>query len=81
MVTAIFDFAASQISLRVNNGTPVTVSFAGPIYHSAATLTSLAFAGIYSNARVDEVGLWQRVLTDPEIAALYAGGSGLTYPF
>jgi hypothetical protein len=28
---------------------------------------------------IDEVGLWQRALSDAEVAALYAGGNGLAY--
>jgi hypothetical protein len=30
---------------------------------------------------VDELGIWSRVLTDAEIAFLYNGGTGVTYPF
>ena len=29
---------------------------------------------------IDEVGLWNRTLTDPEIVDLYNGGTGITYP-
>jgi hypothetical protein len=28
---------------------------------------------------IDEVGFWNRALSDPEVAALYAGGNGLAY--
>ena len=30
---------------------------------------------------MDEVGIWNRVLSDSEITELYNGGAGLTYPF
>jgi hypothetical protein len=30
---------------------------------------------------IDEVGIWSRVLTAAEIAILYNGGSGITFPF
>ena len=33
------------------------------------------------NATIDEVGVWNRVLTGPEITQLYNGGAGLQYPF
>ena len=29
----------------------------------------------------DEIGIWDRALTDGEVSALYSGGSGNTYPF
>lgn len=35
----------------------------------------------YLSGSVDEVGYWNRVLTDPEITELYNSGSGLQYPF
>jgi hypothetical protein len=35
----------------------------------------------YLVGRVDEVGLWGRVLMTAEIATLYNGGAGITYPF
>ena len=31
--------------------------------------------------KLDEAGIWQSVLTQEEITALYNGGAGLTYPF
>ena len=38
--------------------------------------------GLYSfNGSVDEVAIWSRALTQPEITALYNGGAGLAYPF
>ena len=39
------------------------------------------FNGQYWDGLIDEVGLWNRVLTSDERAELYAGGSGLAYPF
>lgn len=35
----------------------------------------------YWNGRIDEVGLWKRVLTMEERLALYNDGQGCTYPF
>jgi hypothetical protein len=35
----------------------------------------------YFDGRIDEVGFWDRALAGSEIAALYNGGSGITYPF
>ena len=38
-------------------------------------------AGRGMDGLMDEFGIWSRVLTDPEITALYNGGAGLAYPF
>jgi len=35
----------------------------------------------YIDAVVDEVGVWNRILTPTEITALWNGGAGTTYPF
>lgn len=35
----------------------------------------------FLTGRVDEVGIWSRVLTAGERACLYAAGAGVTYPF
>jgi hypothetical protein len=37
--------------------------------------------GVRLNAVVDEVTLWERALSTNDIAALYAGGTGLFYPW
>lgn len=43
----------------------------------------LFFGNTFSvyNGRIDEVGLWSRALTSTEIAQLYNGGNGVTYPY
>ena len=33
------------------------------------------------NGRIDEIGVWNRVLNDAEITQLYNGGAGKAYPF
>lgn len=35
----------------------------------------------YADAQFDELGIWDRVLTDGEIAELYNSGAGFQYPF
>lgn len=37
--------------------------------------------GLYFNGMIDEVGIWNRVLTADEVTQLYNGGAGLSYPF
>jgi hypothetical protein len=36
---------------------------------------------MYTEGRIDEVAVWDRVLTDDERAELYAAGAGKFYPF
>ena len=38
-------------------------------------------ATIYMNGRIDEMAIWNRVLTDDERTELYAAGAGKFYPF
>ena len=35
----------------------------------------------YATGQIDEVGLWNLVLTPVQVTALYNGGLGITYPF
>lgn len=36
---------------------------------------------VEANAIIDDVGIWHRALTEPEVISLYNNGDGLTYPF
>lgn len=40
-----------------------------------------ASTNYWFNGKIDEVGLWNKVLTSTEVTALYNGGAGYTYPF
>lgn len=78
------DSVANQIGLQVNDRTPVVVS-----HTLGVAITSTQFmVGAYSDTQypsqsmsIDEIGIWKRVLTSDERAALYNSGAGLTYPF
>lgn len=72
-----YTFASSVALLYVNGALEGSVfaadsGFAGAIFMGNSF--SL-FAG-----RMDEVGIWNRALTSTEVAQLYNGGSGVTYP-
>ena len=50
-------------------------------YETAVTLKiGGGGTGFYFEGRIDEVGFWNRGLTDGEIASLYNSGAGLAYP-
>jgi hypothetical protein len=69
--------------IYVNAGTPTE----GPSYYfllSAATYDighSKNFTSDYFIGRIDEIGIWNRVLSQAEITQLYNNGSGFQYPF
>lgn len=41
----------------------------------------LSSASSYGEFEIDEVGLWDRVITSDEVTSLYNSGTGQTYPF
>ncbi len=80
-------FAASydgmQVSLSLNNNTPVTELYSSDIYDGADNFT-LGVQGTSTyplSGQIDSVSLWKRALTAGEITSLYNSGSGLDYPF
>jgi hypothetical protein len=85
----VVDYRASdnRIRLIVNDGTPNETTGSSP-----ATVGSAEFQvgarqynffeePIANGSRIDEVGIWKRLLTSGEISDLYNSGAGITYPF
>lgn len=70
--------------IQINNGTPVSTANTGGVIESGTR--SLYFGahigpGFFFGGLVDEVGFWNRILTEDERTSLYNGGAGLSYPF
>jgi hypothetical protein len=61
----------SAIIYPTNHTKPLTVG----------AFISSTFGSDYYAGRIDEVGIWSRVLTASERTQLYNGGAGITYPF
>jgi Concanavalin A-like lectin/glucanases superfamily len=82
-IVAIYDHAVSKIRLSVDGAVPAEAPFTGPVFHSLHPLAVLNFSDLDGafNTSVDELGLWNRVLTTAEITELWNAGSGITYPF
>lgn len=86
MITGVFT-TNSQIELFIDGVSQGTSSVAdaaladgtSPLYFGNAP----AFGGAsnYLDGKIDETGLWSRVLTGTEITELYNSGAGLAYPF
>jgi hypothetical protein len=86
---AVFDYRASdqRIRLIINDGTPEVVTGSGPAtvgsaeFQVGARQYSTFQNPISNGSRIDEVGIWKRLLTSGEISDLYNSGAGITYPF
>jgi len=68
------------------NGTEVgNLSYSGTIADNMDTIYigRRGFVGAvdFYNGVIDEVGIWNRVLSEVEVAELYNNGTGLTFPF
>lgn len=74
----------TKLTLYVN-GVIVPLNFSGTIASSWATLTGSVFnfGGSYggANGKIDDTGIWNRILTDDEVTELYNSGNGKAYPF
>lgn len=72
----------TTISIIVNNGTPVTGTFTGTMNAGVAqfVMGSSHILSGYSDAAMDDWGVWNRWLTAGEITTLYNAGAGREYP-
>jgi len=74
-VVATFDGTSER--LYVNGNLEVTATKSYTINTSNSFLISAPY---YLKATFDEIGAWNRALSQTEITNLYNGGAGLTYP-
>lgn len=83
-IVAYHDAANNLVGVSVNGGAPTTAATIG----TAASTASLFYVSgreggstfQYFDGKVDEYGVWRRVLSAAEIAYLYNNGRGKTYP-
>lgn len=69
-----------NVSLTINNWTPQTTSTATNITNSWVLNLLYDVPNVTSgNVQIDEVWIWNRVLSSTEISALYNWGSWITY--
>jgi hypothetical protein len=82
-VVAWYDPVADTISIQVNNGTPASTSFTGfPVNNTSDfRIGSRQSDSAVMVGRVDEVGIWNTVLTSTERGYLYNSDNGCTYDF
>lgn len=85
-VVAWYDSSNGQLHLRLNDTTTYDAATTGAtgtdVSAAQFRIGAREYLGAedYANCFIDEVGIWKRVLTGPEITTLYNGGAGWTYP-
>jgi hypothetical protein len=76
-IAASCDSATTTCKAYVNGVLVGTESITNSLYY----LDTLGSPVGYCRSLLDEWGVWNRALSDSDIASLYNGGAGKTYPF
>jgi hypothetical protein len=75
----LHDATGNTIGISVNAGTVNTTSFSGGIFDgTTAFLIGSRSGATYMNGRIDEVGVWKKLLSASELTELYNSGAGKT---
>ena len=84
-IAVTYNASNNNVTYYMNNLTPETYASTISSFDATAATDRL---GEWANGsgdpyfgKLDEVGMWSRVLSAGEISQLYNSGSGLTYPF
>lgn len=81
-VAVVFNNNNVQLFLNDTNGVNTSVTQSnGSSSNNSFRIGTRYDNSYYSNAKIDEVGVWSRALSSSEIAKLYNSGNGLSYPF
>jgi hypothetical protein len=75
------DATANTINIQINNGTADSAAHSTGVVDLASTfyLGQAGFGGALMDGRIDQTGVWKRVLTAGEKTWLYNAGSGRSY--
>jgi hypothetical protein len=77
-----YDDTAQEMGIQFDTTIQTTPHTTGYLVTNVDfTVGSRANGGTAFDGRIDEVGIWSRVLTASERTQLYNSGAGLTYPF
>lgn len=79
------DDVGDIIDMSINNGTPESAAAAGGLSVNTNEFRVGRLGNVSPadtvDGRVDSLSIWQRLLTNAEVSALYNSGTGLDYPF
>jgi hypothetical protein len=77
-----YDDVAQQLGVQFDTTVQTTPHTTGyPVANVPFSIGARADGNTEFDGRIDEVGIWSRVLTASERTQLYNGGAGITYPF
>jgi hypothetical protein len=79
----VYDGAAQKFHVY-ENGVKYTISTSGSQLYNPTTKLKMGmqkYASRSFSGEIDEIGVWDRALTDSEVSTLYNSGNGLQYPF
>jgi hypothetical protein len=76
-IAGSYDTTTKKISISVNNGVATTATIVGIPKNGIGVLVG----GVGDGDRIDEFGIWAKVLSSTELATLYNAGAGETPPF
>lgn len=81
-----YDKSTKEGKLYMNGESVGTITYTGIISASSTFLGVSTYSGIANrnyawDGKIDEVGVWNKVLTSTEVEELYNLGDGLSYPF
>ena len=83
-VTAIMTYDGDNLTIRTDNGTPAVNSSPSGVLSKYSTDFKIGDNGGDSEpfmGNIDQIAIWNRVLTEQEIQELYNSGNGKAYPF
>lgn len=79
MLTLVIDASTSNTSFYINGVLDTTGVMGGNLINGNVLFMTRYDLFSKINGALDEVGLWNRTLTQAEITQLYNGGTGITY--
>lgn len=79
-VACTYTNSTNTMAISVNNGTPNTLMITGPVSSGTGLFEIGAADGVaFWDGKVDQAGLWKKVLSAGEITQLYNSGAGIAY--
>lgn len=78
-IVAWHDAIANTLNIQINNGTVDSSAYSNGVKSGGQAFELGRNGSLYHDGRIDQAGLWKRVLTATERTWLYNGGNGRLY--